>query len=133
MRLFSRGADVNQATASGNTPLMLAARLGSLPLIQALLQAGAKIDERNNFGNTALMIAASEGRADAARALVAAGADKSLRNKKREKAADVAGAAGHADIAMRSADNFRLPLGEGGAMNAVFAAARCGRSGSRRA
>lgn len=50
---------VDHLTPVGATPLMLAARAGNLPLVQALLAKGADPDRRDEFGHTAWLHAVS--------------------------------------------------------------------------
>ncbi len=56
--LLEAGADVNVKDEEGFTPLMIAANLAPLAVVQTLLKAGATIDEKNPKGITALMLAA---------------------------------------------------------------------------
>jgi len=57
-QLMDRGfRDVDQATLSGKTALMMAARYGDWPLFQRLVKSGASIHLSNNKGGTALMYA----------------------------------------------------------------------------
>ena len=54
--LLKAGADPNQGNNDEQTPLMIAARIGSLPLAQMLVKAGARVNEREKYrGQTALM------------------------------------------------------------------------------
>jgi len=48
---------IDHHTVTGGTPLMLAARAGNLPLIDALLQRGADLQATDEFGHTAWMAA----------------------------------------------------------------------------
>ncbi len=50
---------IDHHTVTGGTPLMLAARAGNLPLIDALLQRGADLQATDEFGHTAWMAALS--------------------------------------------------------------------------
>lgn len=49
---------VAQKNNKGETPLLIAARKGSLPHVRYFLEAGAAVDEPNDKGNTALWVAA---------------------------------------------------------------------------
>ncbi len=55
--LIDKGADVNAKSASGVTPLMIAAGHNNAPMIGLLLSKGAQPDAKNNLGKTALDIA----------------------------------------------------------------------------
>lgn len=56
--------------AQGMTPLMWAAWLGHVPLLQRLLERGADASAQDSRGATALMLAAERGHLEAARLLV---------------------------------------------------------------
>jgi ankyrin repeat protein len=61
---------------SAETPLMHAARSGSVDAVKALLAAGADVNAKETWnGQTALMWAAAEGHAPVVQALIAGGAD----------------------------------------------------------
>ena len=79
-----RGADVNAPTATGATPLMLAARPGNTDAVQALLDARRRRRTPRNRrnGQTALMFAAAADRAEVVRLLLARGADARLRPRR---------------------------------------------------
>jgi ankyrin repeat protein len=70
-----RGSNYNTRTAEGLTPLHLAAREGSVGLINFLIEKKADINSKEPSGATALHEAARAGKADALEALIAAGAD----------------------------------------------------------
>ena len=75
------GTDPDPTDAYGQTPLMYAARAGSVDAVQAFLEAGAFADARSGAGWTALMYAARDNPdARVAEALFEAGGDPSLRN-----------------------------------------------------
>lgn len=74
--LIEHGADANSTGAKQATPLMLAARSGSVPLVELLLGRGARVAAQDQEGATALGWAS--GGADEPRliaALITAGAD----------------------------------------------------------
>lgn len=60
-RLIQSGVNVNVATLSGKTPLMLAAFTGYADIVQLLISAGANIHARDREGNTAINIADRKG------------------------------------------------------------------------
>jgi len=93
-QLLDLGADPNRATGEGITPLMLAAELGNLEFVQALLRRGANPNAKDGNGDTALHAAnAKEGAHNVKELLIRAGADGSLRNTLGIKDADMTPAA----------------------------------------
>lgn len=75
-----QGADINAAGERGMTPLMLAANLGQLDMVKALLAAGADVSARDEREYTALMHGAynsdlDRGFPEVVKALIDAGAD----------------------------------------------------------
>ncbi|KAL9621688.1 MAG: hypothetical protein Q9160_003941 [Pyrenula sp. 1 TL-2023] len=60
-KLIQKGANVNQRTHRGKTPLFLATRYGARPeaveIVETLLKAGAYVNARSSEGRTALHIA----------------------------------------------------------------------------
>src|SRR5213594_1727961 len=88
--LIKRGASVDAADSFGTTALMLAARAGSVPSVDALLKAGAKVDAADHPGNTALMHAAIGGNLGVVERLLTAGASTAPRNAQDWSALDFA-------------------------------------------
>ena len=79
--LLAAGANVKAATRVGAiTPLLLASKNGSAPMIELLLKAGADANSTSETGTTALMMAASAGNPDALKALIAQGANVNARD-----------------------------------------------------
>ncbi|MSV35993.1 MAG: ankyrin repeat domain-containing protein [Bryobacterales bacterium] len=77
----SGGANPNDKLPNGETPLMLAARAGSLSAMKALLDAGADVNAAEALrGTTALMWAAEQKHPEAVRLLIARGADVNARS-----------------------------------------------------
>ena len=60
--LVEAGADVNQATATGDTALHAAAAAGHLKVIQFLADRGARLDATNKAGETPLALTQPRGR-----------------------------------------------------------------------
>ena len=74
--LLAAGANVKAATRIGAiTPLLLACKNGSAPMIELLLKAGSDANSATETGTTALMMAASAGNPDALKVLIAHGAN----------------------------------------------------------
>ncbi|MBX2836213.1 MAG: ankyrin repeat domain-containing protein [Gammaproteobacteria bacterium] len=73
--LLAKGADTD-VVVNGNTPLMLAAKIGDLAIVNALLRAGAAVDNKgvNAERRTPLMVAISSDNADIAAELLSRGA-----------------------------------------------------------
>ena len=81
-RLLEAGADANKLDAAGESPLLLAARVGEPEVARALLAHGAAVDGREqSFGQTPLMVAVREGHSELARVLLDAGADPNARTR----------------------------------------------------
>ena len=53
---LAQGIDANATTASGQTPLMLAASLGRVQIVHLLLDRHASINAKDENGATALMV-----------------------------------------------------------------------------
>lgn len=73
---LAAGAKGDAAAGELGTPLHYAARVGTVEIVELLLDAGAKVDKRAR-GRTPLTSAGNGGRLDIARALVARGAKAS--------------------------------------------------------
>ena len=67
---LTAGADVNCCDESGVTPLMIAAGLGRLDMVTALIEAGAQVNSANDDGLTAAMLADDAGHDAVVRLLV---------------------------------------------------------------
>jgi ankyrin repeat protein len=73
-RMLARGVDPNTVDPNGDPVLLVAARAGWEPTVDALLAAGAKVDARNRFGDRALTVAALGGHLAIVKKLLARGA-----------------------------------------------------------
>ncbi|KNE66968.1 hypothetical protein AMAG_11441 [Allomyces macrogynus ATCC 38327] len=65
--LLKDGADANAADDSGWTPLIIAASVGSAPLVNLLVAHGADVNRQNETGQTALHYCASKNRTEVRR------------------------------------------------------------------
>jgi ankyrin repeat protein len=54
------GAEVNEASYVGETPLVIAANFGHETVVRALIEVGADINKAINDGRTPLVVAAHE-------------------------------------------------------------------------
>jgi ankyrin repeat protein len=80
--LLAAGADVKAATRiSTVTPLFMASKNGSAPMIDALLNAGADANVVDSNGTTPLMLASASGSADAVKALLDHKAQVNVKDK----------------------------------------------------
>jgi hypothetical protein len=74
--LLNKGADPDlPAQKSGDTPLIIASRIGFDQAVQWLLSMGAKVDDANKMGETPLIAAVQQRQIPVIRLLLAAGAD----------------------------------------------------------
>jgi ankyrin repeat protein len=73
--LLGKGADPNFAASNGDTPLLVASRVGFTDAIELLLSLGAKVDAANKMGETPLIIAVQQRQLAAVKLLLAKGAD----------------------------------------------------------
>jgi ankyrin repeat protein len=79
--LLAAGAQVKATTRIGAiTPLFLACKNGSAPMIEFLLKAGADANSATETGTTALMMAAAAGNPDALKILLGHGANVNARD-----------------------------------------------------
>ncbi len=83
-------SDPNQKGDMGDTLLHLAAEMGNVQDIEALVRAGAAINASGDIGNTPLHGAALLGKTAAVAKLLALGADPTLKNEFGETPLDVA-------------------------------------------
>jgi uncharacterized protein len=97
--LCELGADVNHASVTGNTPLMVAAQAQDTSILQFLLQQdGIEVNRRNRNGCTALMGAAAVGSVTAVKLLLQHGADACVTTNKGYSAVFDAVAGGHLHV-----------------------------------
>ncbi len=73
--LIKAGADLNQATNAGATPLFAASQEGLVEVVESLVKAGADLNPTTDDGATPLFIASQEGLVEVVEILVKAGAD----------------------------------------------------------
>ena len=73
--LLSRDADPNLGDKNGETPLIIAARLGFPEGAARMLMAKADVDKANKIGETALIVAVQQHQSSIVKMLLEAGAD----------------------------------------------------------
>jgi len=102
--LLEAGASRLSRDRMGNTALAIAARLGRLPFVDALLESppadeAAQLDRANVAGSTPLIVAALANRGEVAKRLIEAGAKVDVVNRQGETALSAAAFNGAADLA----------------------------------
>jgi ankyrin repeat protein len=102
--LFNAGASRLARDRAGNTALSIAAKMGRLPVVKALLDSAApgdaaQLDRANAEGSTPLIEAASAGRGEVVKWLIGVGADVGVVNKRGETALSAAAFNADAELA----------------------------------
>lgn len=96
--LLAEGAMVDSSDQDGNTPLMVAAKIGNPRIVTLLLAHNPEINKKNKEGNTALMIAAEHGQVFVAEQLIANGAEQNSKNAQGLAPLEIAKRNGHAAV-----------------------------------
>lgn len=96
--LLSEGADIDTVDAEGNTPLMIASKIGNPRMLRIILVHNPDINAVNSNGETALMIAAENGQYSVVQQLLDRGADVYAKNKEGLTPLDLATRFGHRQI-----------------------------------
>lgn len=96
--LLAEGAPVDTVDEEGNTPLMLAAKIGNPRMLKIVLANEPKINRTNHAGRTALMIAAENGLAPVVESLLRHGARTGHADGKGNTALTLASKFGHEDV-----------------------------------
>ena len=100
--LLAAGASVKAVTRIGAiTPLFMASKNGSAPMIEILLKAGADANATDEHGTTALMTAAASGSTEAVKLLIDHGADVNAKEGTHGQTALMFAAALNRDAAIR--------------------------------
>ncbi len=96
--LIKNGADVNERSSNGWTPLMWAAKKGNFDILKMLLGSRAKVNLKSNKGDTALSIAAREGHEDIVSLLLEKNADFGVVNNDGKTPLQLAEEKGHRSV-----------------------------------
>ncbi len=96
--LLSDGTAVDTVDRQGNTPLMIAAKIGNPRIVDIILSHNPDLNKTNNKGATALMIATESGQRHIVEKLIKQGADISIRDKNGDTALSLATKFGHQQI-----------------------------------
>lgn len=97
--LLAEGASVDTVDNAGNSPLILASKIGNPRMIDIILAHNPDVNRHNNDGETALMIASANGILSIVKDLKEKGANPDLRNNQGFTSAQIAVRNGHASIA----------------------------------
>jgi Ankyrin repeats (3 copies)/Ankyrin repeats (many copies) len=100
-RRHSTDSQASAMRGMENSPLTLAAELGRLTEVSALLDGGAGIDDKDGDGYTALILAARFGQLDVVELLLARGADPNALQNHRKTALMYAAEEGRLEIVKR--------------------------------
>lgn len=96
--LLSEGTKIDTVDRQGNTPLMVAAKVGNTRIIDIILSHEPNINKQNKSGDTALMIAAETGQLPVVKKLVNHGAEISMRDQDGNTALMLASQFGHDQV-----------------------------------
>lgn len=96
--LVKAGADVNEASSTGRTPLFIHTQMNRIGAIRVLLQAGANPNLQAKDGSSAIYTAAREGRLYALQLLVKYGGKTTVRLNNGGSPLIAAAANGHEDV-----------------------------------
>jgi len=96
--LLAEGATVDSVDEAGNTPLMLAAKIGNPRMVKIILAHNPKVNARNEAGLTALMIASENGILPIIKELKEYGADAGMKNRAGLNSLEIAQRNGHGSV-----------------------------------
>ena len=97
--LLAEGAAVDTVDQTGNSPLILATKIGNPRMIEIILAHNPDVNRRNDNGETALMIASANGILSIVKDLKDSGANPELRNNEGFTSTQIAIRNGHASVA----------------------------------
>ena len=96
--LVKGGADVNERSSHGQTPLRIAARNGHVDLVRYFLSKGCEVDSKGDDGATPLEHAAGKGHLDIVKLLIEKGASVNVQDKEGDFALGEAARGGHLEV-----------------------------------
>lgn len=96
--LLAGGAEIETIDENGNTPLMLASKIGNLRMFRIIMAHNPNLNTRNKNSETALIIAAEHGQTEIVRSLIQKGANPNLINQSGFTPAELAKRNGHSQI-----------------------------------
>ena len=110
--LLQRGANPNLADKRGATPLVIAARLGFVDGVTALIEGGARVNDANDTGETPLISAVHQKDIAIIRALLKAGADPDRPDNSGRSARDYAALQGPTSSVLAEIQSKAKPTAE---------------------
>lgn len=96
--LLAEGANIDSVDQKGNTPLMIAAKVGNPRIIKILFAHNPDVNIKNIEGNTALMIASEHSQMFVVEQLIANGAHINAKNALGFTSIEIAKRNGHASV-----------------------------------
>lgn len=96
--LLAEGTNIDTVDQQGNTPLMLAAKIGNPRIMDIILSHNPDINKQNKIGSTALLVAAETGQLHLVKKLIGHGADVSVRDNNDNTAISLASRFSHNQI-----------------------------------
>lgn len=96
--LLSEGMDIDITNQQGDSPLIVAAKVGNIRILDIILSHNPDINVRNEEGKTALMIAAETGQSHVVQKLLSHNADASLKDDNDHTALALASTYGHKNV-----------------------------------
>ena len=125
--LTQDGQDVNRSDSYGDTPLMVAAKIGHDQVVGELIRAGADVNGKDNYKQTALHCASRRGLSSVIKTLAEAGANLNVQDKRGVTPLMEAANYGHANVIKTLAEaGANLNVQDKRGMTPLMEAADCG-------
>lgn len=118
--MLQRGANPNLGDKRGATPLVIAARLGFVDGVNALIDAGARVNDANDTGETPLISAVHQKDIGIMRALLKAGANPDRPDNSGRSARDYAKLQGENSATLAEIQARAKPAAGGDAAGPVY-------------
>src|SRR5699024_464078 len=96
--LLAEGANIDKTDQNGNTPLMVAAKVGNHRILDIILSHNPNINKHNKGGKTALIIAAETGQLSVVEKLLAHNDETSIKDHDNNTALTLTSKFGHKKI-----------------------------------
>lgn len=95
--IIARGGNAEIEDFDRRRPIIYAAMIGSVDIVELLVKYKVQIDHRDKLGNSALFYAANKGEVDIIEILIEAGADRNAENRQGITPLMAAASLGHLD------------------------------------